>query len=179
MSYDFAVGGAVEILGVFVVKEPLSWTAAQVGYGNAAGCAIFITSFLGLLLFRRCMNDVTLVLIGMISFASGIFFMAFVRSTTTFYLGMTLTGLQLSLKFVGLIYIPVFTKIYQGTLDGFPGLVFMLSSIVTVLAMVPISVVGWRLPERHGSRSRPEENLSSSELRGEWHGQEVSSQVRN
>lgn len=30
MSYDFAVGGAVEILGVFVVKEPLSWTAAQV-----------------------------------------------------------------------------------------------------------------------------------------------------
>eukprot|EP00066_Takifugu_rubripes_P010705 XP_003978737.2 PREDICTED: thymic stromal cotransporter homolog isoform X1 [Takifugu rubripes] len=207
MSYDFAVGGAVEILGVFVVKEPLSWTAAQVGYGNAAGCAIFITSFLGLLLFRRCMNDVTLVLIGMISFASGIFFMAFVRSTTTFYLarsltlfalipmptirsllskqvpasscGMTLTGLQLSLKFMGLIYIPVFTKIYQGTLDGFPGLVFMLSSIVTVLAMVPISVVGCRLPERHGSRSRPEENLSSSELRGGWHRQEVSSQVRN
>lgn len=109
MCYDMAVGGAVEILGVFVVKEPLSWTAAQVtpfwfltpkcaswfepllllqvGYGNAAGCAIFITSFLGLLLFRRCMSDVTLVLIGMISFASGIFFMTFVKSTTTFYLG--------------------------------------------------------------------------------------------
>lgn len=30
MCYDAAVGGAVEILGVFVVKEPLSWTAAQV-----------------------------------------------------------------------------------------------------------------------------------------------------
>lgn len=30
MCYDIAVGGAVEILGVFVVKEPLSWTAAQV-----------------------------------------------------------------------------------------------------------------------------------------------------
>lgn len=30
MSYDTAVCGAVTILGVFVVKEPLSWTAAQV-----------------------------------------------------------------------------------------------------------------------------------------------------
>lgn len=30
MCYDAAVAGAVEILSVFVVKEPLSWTAAQV-----------------------------------------------------------------------------------------------------------------------------------------------------
>lgn len=55
--------------------------------------------------------------------------------------GMTLTLLQLSLKFVGLIYIPAFTKIYQGTLDGFPGFVFMLSSILTVVAMIPIRFV--------------------------------------
>lgn len=30
MFYDAAVSGAVNILGVFVVKAPLSWTAAQV-----------------------------------------------------------------------------------------------------------------------------------------------------
>lgn len=30
--YDFAVGGAVEILGPFVLKPPLSWTPAQVTY---------------------------------------------------------------------------------------------------------------------------------------------------
>lgn len=28
--YDFAVGGGVEILGSFVLKSPLSWTATQV-----------------------------------------------------------------------------------------------------------------------------------------------------
>lgn len=28
--YDFAVGGAVSMLGAFVLKEPLSWTATQV-----------------------------------------------------------------------------------------------------------------------------------------------------
>ncbi|XP_022069843.1 thymic stromal cotransporter homolog [Acanthochromis polyacanthus] len=174
--YDFAVGGAVGILGAFVLKEPLSWTATQVGYGNAAGCGIFLTSFLGVIVFRRCASDVTLILIGMVSFASGIYFMAFVTTTSMFYLarslnlfaliplptirsllsqqvpaslyGTALTGLQLILKFAGLAYIPAFTKIYQRTLDWFPGFVFILASIVTVLGMIPISIIGCRLARR-------------------------------
>ncbi len=32
MLYDFAVGGAVDILSVFVLKEPLSWSAKQVTF---------------------------------------------------------------------------------------------------------------------------------------------------
>ncbi|KAG8010823.1 Thymic stromal cotransporter-like protein [Nibea albiflora] len=167
--YSFSVGGAIEILGAFVMKEPLSWNATQVGYGNAAGCMIFLTSFLGVFVFRRCVSDVMLILIGMVSFASGIFFMSFVTETYMFYLarslnlfalipmptirsllsqqvpasfcGTTLTSLQLSLKFAGLAYIPAFTKIYQGTLGWFPGFVFTLSSIFTVLGMIPIRYV--------------------------------------
>ncbi|XP_008276282.1 thymic stromal cotransporter homolog [Stegastes partitus] len=174
--YDFAVGGAVEILGAFVLKAPLSWTAAQVGYGNAAGCAIFLTSFLGVIVFRRCVSDVMLILIGMMSFASGMYFMSFVTTTLMFYLARSLnlfalipmttiralvsqqvpaswcstalTCLQLTLKFAGLAYIPTFTKIYQGTLDWFPGFVFILASSVTVLGMIPISIVGCRLGRR-------------------------------
>ncbi|XP_060917994.1 solute carrier family 46 member 2 [Labrus mixtus] len=174
--YLSAVGGAIEILGIFVLKEPLNWTATQVGYGNAAGCMIFITSYLGVMVFRRCVSDVMLILIGMISFASGIYFMSFVTSTYTFYLarslnlfaliplptirsllslqvpasscGTTLTFLQLALKFPGLAYLPAFTKIYQGTLNWFPGFVFTLASILTVLAMIPISIFGCRLPLR-------------------------------
>ncbi|XP_041825066.1 thymic stromal cotransporter homolog [Melanotaenia boesemani] len=174
--YDFAVGGAIEILGSFVLKAPLSWTATQVGYGNAAGCGIFLTSFLGVIVFRRCVSDVTLILIGMVSFASGIYFMTFVTTTTMFYFarllnlfaliplptirsllsqqvpassyGMILTFLQLTLKVAGLAYIPAYTKIYQNTLDWFPGLIFLLSSIVTVLGMIPISIVGCRIARR-------------------------------
>ncbi|XP_070707106.1 solute carrier family 46 member 2 [Pempheris klunzingeri] len=180
--YVSAVGGGVEILAVFVLKEPLSWTAAQVGYGNAAGCLIFITSFLGVTVFRRCVSDVMLILIGMLSFASGIYFMCFVRTTYMFYLarslnlfalipmptirsllsqqvtasscGTTLTCLQLVLKFAGLAYIPAFTKIYQKTLDWFPGFVFMLSSIITVLAMIPISIVGCRSRQKRQQYER-------------------------
>lgn len=55
--------------------------------------------------------------------------------------GMTLTLLQLALKFVGLASIPAFTKLYQGTLDWFPGFVFMLSSILTVVGMIPVRYV--------------------------------------
>lgn len=50
----------------------------------------------------------------------------------------TLTALQLSLKVGGLAYIPGYTKLYQRTLDWFPGFVFTLSSILTVLAMIPV-----------------------------------------
>lgn len=59
----------------------------QVGYGNAAGCTIFLTSFLGVVAFRRCVSDVALILIGMLSFASGIYVMSFVTATYMFYLG--------------------------------------------------------------------------------------------
>ncbi|KAF3848877.1 hypothetical protein F7725_015374 [Dissostichus mawsoni] len=170
------LGGGVEILGPFVLKEPLSWSATQVGYGNAAGCAIFLTSFLGVMVFRRYVSDTSLILIGMLSFASGFFFMSFVTATYMFYLarsltlfalipmptirsllsqqvpasscGTALTSLQLALKFASLAYLPAFIKIYQRTLDWFPGFVFTLSSIITVLGMIPICVIGCRSPKR-------------------------------
>ncbi|XP_010769907.1 thymic stromal cotransporter homolog [Notothenia coriiceps] len=176
MLYVSAVGGAIEILGPFVLKEPLSWSATQVGYGNAAGCTIFLTSFLGVMVFRRYISDTSLILIGMLSFASGIYFMSFVTATYMFYLarsltlfalipmptirsllsqqvpasscGTALTSLQLALKFASLAYLPAFTKIYQQTLGWFPGFVFTLSSIITVLGMIPICVIGCRSPKR-------------------------------
>lgn len=174
--YDFAVGGAIEILGSFVLKSPLSWTATQVGYGNAAGCMIFITSFIGVFVFRKCFCDETMILIGMLSFASGIYLMSFVTTTSLFYIarflnlfalipmptirslvsqlvpasfcGTTLTLLQMTLKVAGIAYIPVFTKLYQSSLNWFPGLVFLISSVITVVAMIPVSIVGCRTAQR-------------------------------
>uniref|UniRef100_A0A096LUZ3 Solute carrier family 46 member 2 n=1 Tax=Poecilia formosa TaxID=48698 RepID=A0A096LUZ3_POEFO len=175
--YDFAVGGAIEVLGSFVLKSPLSWTATQVGYGNAAGCGIFVTSFLGVIMFRKCVGDETMILIGMLSFAVGIYVMSFVTTTSLFYVarllnlfalipmptiralvsqqvpasrcaGIALTCLQMTLKVAGIVYIPAFTKIYQNSLTWFPGLVFMISSVITVISMIPISIVGCRSAQR-------------------------------
>ncbi|XP_015241757.1 PREDICTED: thymic stromal cotransporter homolog [Cyprinodon variegatus] len=169
--YDFAVGGAIEILGSFVLKSPLSWNATQVGYGNAAGFLIFLTSFIGVIVFRKCVGDETMILIGMLSFALGIYVMSFATTTSVFYIarslnlfalipmptirsvvsqlvpmsycGMALTLLEMTLKVAGVAYIPTFTKIYQSSLNWLPGLVFLISSIITVLAMIPISIVGY------------------------------------
>ncbi|KAB5543664.1 hypothetical protein PHYPO_G00082000 [Pangasianodon hypophthalmus] len=171
--YDVAVAGGVEILCVYVLEAPLNWTATQVGYGNAAGSVIFITSFLGVKLFTRCsLSDTSMIMIGMLSFLTGIYFMSFVTTTTTYYLartltlfalipmptirsllskqvrgssyGKTFTGLQLSFQLVGLATTPIFTKVYQSTRPILPGFVFTLSSIITFLAMIPISIVGCR-----------------------------------
>ncbi|XP_068609410.1 solute carrier family 46 member 2-like [Brachionichthys hirsutus] len=177
MLYESGRDGAVELLPIFVMKEPLNWNATELGYGTAAGSVIFFTSFLGVVVFRRCVSEIVIILIGMVSFASGIFFMSFVTSTYMFYLarslnmfsliplptirsllsqqvpasacGITLTSLQVSLKFAGLAYIPAFTKIYQKTLSWFPGFIFTLSATITVLAMIPISIVGCRSPQKH------------------------------
>ncbi|XP_030625892.1 thymic stromal cotransporter homolog [Chanos chanos] len=171
--YDIAVGGGMEILASFVLKNPLNWNATQVGYGNAAGFIVFITSFIGVKFFSKFASDTTMILIGMLSFTAGIYFMAFVTTTTLFYLArsltlfalipmptirsllskqvscssyaMTLILLQLSFKLAGLVTTPMYTKIYQATLDSSPGFVFTLSSIITVAAIIPISIVGCRI----------------------------------
>ncbi|KAG5834852.1 hypothetical protein ANANG_G00265980 [Anguilla anguilla] len=176
--YDIAVAGAMEILMSFVRKEPLNWNAVYVGYGNAAGFAIFFTSFLGVFVFSKCASDTTLIIIGMLSFAAGIYFMAFVTATYMFYLARTLTlfalipmpiirsllskqvqgsscgkiltMLQLSFSLASLAYSPIFTKIYQATLEWFPGFTFLFSSILTVLAIIPTSIVGCRTARQEG-----------------------------
>lgn len=117
-----------------------------------------------------------MILIGMLSFASGIYLMSFVTTTSLFYIarflnlfalipmptirslvsqlvpasfcGTTLTLLQMTLKVAGIAYIPVFTKLYQSSLNWFPGLVFLISSVITVVAMIPVSIVGCRTAQR-------------------------------
>ncbi|XP_068609342.1 solute carrier family 46 member 2-like [Brachionichthys hirsutus] len=157
--------------------QPLNWNATQLGYGNAASSVIFFTSFLGVVVFRRCVSEIVIILIGVVSFASGMYFMSFITSTYMYYIarflnmfeliplptirsllsqqvpasscGITLTSLQVFLKVAGLAYIPAFTKIYQKTLSWFPGFIFTLSATLTVLAMIPISIIGCRSAQNH------------------------------
>ncbi|XP_076875698.1 solute carrier family 46 member 2 [Brachyhypopomus gauderio] len=184
--YDVAVSGGVEILSVYVLKEPLHWSATEVGYGNAAGSVIFITSFLGVKVFTKLsLSDASMIMIGMISFVSGMYFMTFVTTTAMYFLarsltlfalipmptirsllskqvqgtsyGMTFILLQLSFRLASLATTPMYTKIYQATLDSFPGFVFTLSSIITFLSLIPISIVGCRTA-RQNSYERIEGN---------------------
>ncbi|MBN3272742.1 TSCOT protein, partial [Polyodon spathula] len=180
--YDVSVSGAMDILPSFVIKEPLSWGAELIGYGNAAGFVIFITSFLGVYVFSKCLRDTTMIIIGMVSFGTGILVMAFVRKTYMFYIARALNLfalipmptirsllskqvqgssygkifilLQMSFTVASVATSPIFTKIYQATLVWFAGFCFILSCILSILAIIPIGIVGYRTG-RHGYTRLP------------------------
>ncbi|NXY43388.1 TSCOT protein, partial [Ceuthmochares aereus] len=164
--YDLAVVGAMNVLPLFLLREPLSWNAVEIGHGNAAGYVIFITSFLGVFVFSKCMKDITMIMIGVASFSTGILIMAFVQWTYLFYIaravmlfaliplptirsmlskhvegssyGKAFVLLQLSLVTTGIVTSTVYNKIYQNTLNWYSGFCFILSFLVSCLCLFPL-----------------------------------------
>ncbi|XP_077201442.1 solute carrier family 46 member 2 [Paroedura picta] len=179
IMYELAVAGAIDVLPFFLLKAPLSWGPEYIGYSYAAGYMIFITSFLGVFVFSRFLRDTTMVMIGILSFAVGIFIMAFVRWTYLFYVarvvmlfsliplptirsmlskqvegssyGKVFVLLQLALVVTGVVTSTVFNKIYQSTLDWFGGFCFLLSCGITCLSLIPISIVAYKQRASFGS----------------------------
>ncbi|XP_009327243.1 PREDICTED: thymic stromal cotransporter homolog [Pygoscelis adeliae] len=177
--YDLAVVGAMNVLPLFLLREPLSWNAVEIGYGNAAGYAIFITSFLGVFVFSKYLRDITMIMIGVASFNAGILIMAFVRWTFLFYIaravmlfaliplptirsmlskhvegssyGKVFVLLQLSLVTTGVVTSTVYNKIYQNTLNWYSGFCFILSFVVGCLSLLPLSIVAIKQRSTTGS----------------------------
>lgn len=177
--YDFAVVGAMNVLPLFLLREPLSWNAVEIGHGNAAGYVIFITSFLGVFVFSRYLRDITMIMIGVASFSAGILIMAFVQWTFLFYIaravmlfaliplptirsmlskhvegssyGKVFVLLQLSLVTTGVVTSTVYNKIYQNTLDWYSSFCFILSFLVGCLTLLPLSFVAIKQQSTTGS----------------------------
>ncbi|NXV50214.1 TSCOT protein, partial [Uria aalge] len=177
--YDLAVVGAMSVLPLFLLREPLSWNAVQIGHGNAAGYVIFITSFLGVFVFSKYLRDITMIMIGVISFSAGILIMAFVRWTSLFYIaravmlfaliplptirsmlskhvegssyGKVFVLLQLSLVTTGVVTSTLYNKIYQNTLNWYSGFCFILSFVVGCLTLLPLSIVAIKQRSTTGS----------------------------
>ncbi|XP_028660793.1 thymic stromal cotransporter homolog isoform X1 [Erpetoichthys calabaricus] len=181
--YDIANGQSKNILISFVVKKPLNWDAKQVGYGNAADFVIYLTSFLGVWGFSRCLRDISMIMIGVFSLSSGLVVMTFVKKTYMFFIaralnlfalmtmptirsmlskqvdassyGKIFVLLELSFTLASVITSPIFTKIYQATLDWFAGFCFILSSILSFLAIIPVGVVAYRTRQQQGYEPIP------------------------
>ncbi|NXT81119.1 TSCOT protein, partial [Zapornia atra] len=177
--YDLAVVGAMNVLPLFLLREPLSWNAVQIGYGNAAGYIIFITSFLGVFVFSKYLRDITMIMIGVASFSAGILIMAFVRWTFLFYVARTVmlfaliplptirsmlskhiegssygkvfVLLQLSLVTTGVVTSTVYNKIYQNTLNWYSGFCFILSFLAGCLTLLPLSILAIKQRSTTGS----------------------------
>ncbi|KAG8454978.1 hypothetical protein GDO86_001266 [Hymenochirus boettgeri] len=164
--YNIAVIGADDVINVFVLKKPLSWGPVEVGYGNAAAYMNYITSFVGVYMFSKCLGDLGLIIIGIMSFSSGILIMAFVRWTYLYYVaravmlfslmttpvirsmiskhiegssyGKVFIALQLAIEFISVSSSAGFNKLYQATLDWYSGFCFLIFASLGFLSIIPV-----------------------------------------
>ncbi|XP_061648831.1 solute carrier family 46 member 2-like isoform X2 [Phyllopteryx taeniolatus] len=174
--YNAVDSSTRNILVLFQLMEPLHWNVIQVGYGNASGFLITLSSFLSSVILSRWLSDSALITIGLLSNAAGMLPMAFATTTYMFVIARALTffslmpvpficsllsqqvhgssysklltSLQLSLKISSAGTNLLYAKIYKETFSWFPGLVLVLSSLISTLAIIPIRIYDSRLSVR-------------------------------
>ncbi|XP_078411680.1 solute carrier family 46 member 2-like isoform X1 [Cetorhinus maximus] len=172
LLYDFGVTGGENIISIFVLKPPLSWDAVWVGYGKAACYIMFLTSFLGVLILSRCLSDISLVLIGIISNTIGFTTMAFVKRSSLYFIarssmlfscipmptiraqlskqmeeasyGSIFAWLQSAVALTDVISTVVFNNLYVASLQWYSNFPLLLAAAVCWCSTIPIVVYGWR-----------------------------------
>ncbi|KAM4708519.1 solute carrier family 46 member 2-like [Discoglossus pictus] len=170
VMYSIVLTSAEDVINVFVLKNPLNWGPVKVGYGNAATFVTYITSFLGVYVFSRCMGDLGMIMVGIFSFSFGILIMAFVRWTFLYYIaravmmfsliptptirsmiskrvqgslyGKVFVVLQLAIEIISVISSAGFMKVYQATLDWYSTFcfIFIVLSSIGFIIIVPVSI---------------------------------------
>ncbi|XP_067871969.1 solute carrier family 46 member 2-like [Heterodontus francisci] len=172
LLYDFGVTGGENIIPIFVLKPPLSWDAVWVGYGKAVCYIMFLTSFLGVLIFSRYLSDISLVLMGIISNTAGFITMAFVRNSSLYFIarsmmlfscipmptiraqlskqmdeasyGSIFAWLQSAVTLTDVISTVVFNNLYAASLQWFSNFSLLLAAAVCWLSTIPIVVYSCR-----------------------------------
>ncbi|XP_061106353.1 lysosomal proton-coupled steroid conjugate and bile acid symporter SLC46A3 [Conger conger] len=172
--YKVAKMGGMSIFILYELNAPLCWTELLVGYGSALSTAIFVGSFVGVYVLSRCLRDVYIVLLGLLSVAVGMLMTAFAKTTLLMFLvrvpllfsvmpapvlrsmmsKIVLSSEQgalfacvafVEMLSVGIALI-VFSSTYASTVSWFSGFSFLLASGLTLIPMALIgSVVCLRL----------------------------------
>lgn len=93
-SFSFVNFGGLSVVTLYELNEPLCWNEILIGYGSALSTAVFAASFVGLYVLSRCLSDMTIIFIGMLSVFIGLVLMAFSKTTLLMFLG------KLSNKFI-------------------------------------------------------------------------------
>lgn len=95
-SFSFAYVGGISLITLYELNEPLCWTEILIGYGSALSTTVFLISFVGVLAFTYCgVPQLLIVLIGILSVASGMVLLAFAKTTLLMFIGEKKSPLQL------------------------------------------------------------------------------------
>lgn len=85
--FDLGMFGAESVLSLYVLKPPLGWDSVWAGYGSAATQAMYLSSFLGVLVLSPRLDDTALILMGIVSNCTGMAIMAFATQSWVYFLG--------------------------------------------------------------------------------------------
>ncbi|XP_072515390.1 lysosomal proton-coupled steroid conjugate and bile acid symporter SLC46A3 [Salminus brasiliensis] len=85
-SFSFANFGGLTVVTLYELNEPLCWSEILIGYGSALSTTVFVTSFIGIYVLSRCLPDLVIIFIGMLSVLIGMVMMAFAKTTLMMFL---------------------------------------------------------------------------------------------
>ncbi|XP_013858715.1 solute carrier family 46 member 3 [Austrofundulus limnaeus] len=166
-SFSFAYIGGVNMVTLYELNEPLCWSEILIGYGSALSTAVFVVSFLGVSALTYCgVPQLVIVLLGILSVASGMSLMAFAKTTVVMFIvripmllsimpfavlrsmmskivskseqGALFAYVSFLENFTTNVSSAVFSSIYFATVAWYPGFVFLLSA---VLCAIPLSAL--------------------------------------
>ncbi|XP_061659301.1 lysosomal proton-coupled steroid conjugate and bile acid symporter SLC46A3 [Syngnathoides biaculeatus] len=169
-SFSFTYVGSFSLLVLYELNEPLCWTEILIGYGAALSTTIFLFSFAGVAAFTYCgAPQLLVVLIGILSLATGMTMVAFSKTTLMIFLArlpMLLSIMPFSvlrsmmskiirkseqgalfalLSFAEVltanVSAAVFNTLYAATVAWYPGFVFLVSAGLCVIPTMLLGVV--------------------------------------
>ncbi|KAJ8342526.1 hypothetical protein SKAU_G00324540 [Synaphobranchus kaupii] len=173
--YTFANMGGLSMVTLYELNAPLCWSEILIGYGSALSTVVFLTSFVGITLFSRCLRNVTIVFIGLVSVMSGLAMVAFAKTTLLMFLvripmllaimpapvlrsmmSKVVTKSEQGALFACVAFLEslssnvafaVFSSLYAATVAWYPGFSFLLASGLCLLPMALLSAVVFIGPE--------------------------------
>lgn len=186
-SFSFSNTGGLSVITLYELNKPLCWSEILIGYGSAASTAVFITSFVGVYMFSRCLSNITIIYIGILSVVIGLVMTAFAKTTLMMFLVRipsmfaimpfpvlrSMMSKVVSKSEQGALFACVafienltstvasasFSSIYAATVMWYPGFVFLLGA---GLCIIPISLLCILKRFYPANYNDPEELLSEN-----------------
>ncbi|MBN3289792.1 S46A3 protein, partial [Polypterus senegalus] len=161
--YNFANLGGLSLFILYELNSPLCWDEILIGYGSAISTLVFLTSFIGVCLFSRCLQDIQLVYTGLLSVIAGFSMAAFTKTTLMMFLvrlplllalvpapvlrsmmsgcvssseqGALFACIAVLENITTTVAVATFNSIYAATVSWFPGFVFLLAAGLCLIPM--------------------------------------------
>ncbi|KAJ8368534.1 hypothetical protein SKAU_G00085620 [Synaphobranchus kaupii] len=162
--------GTASVLILYELNEPLCWSEILIGYGSALSTTSCLISFAGVFILSRCLPDLVIVLIGLLSIVTWLTMAAFTKTTQLMLLvrvPMVLSimpapvirsmmskitpksdqgALFACVAFVESLSISMgsiaFSSLYAATVSWFPGFCFLLAAGLCLSSMALMGAVG-------------------------------------